>query len=218
MAASVVTFTVQVGSGGFAIARGVADKLGYRYYDWEITSEAAARAGVSPDLLASAERLPGLFERVMRRLIAASAVSGEESHVMIEPPPAMVTSAVQSLNLDEYRRFIEHVVTELADQGNAVIVGHAAQAILKRPGGVLKVLVSGSAASRAERLAAEQTTSADEAMASLRLSDRERGDFFRRAYKIDWLESSVYDLALNTDRLPVEFLEETVVSAARNVL
>jgi len=55
MAASVVTFTVQLGSGGFAIAHQVAEKLGFRYFDWEITSEAAARAGETPARAAASD-------------------------------------------------------------------------------------------------------------------------------------------------------------------
>ena len=79
MAANVVTFTVQLGSGGFAIAHQVADRLGFRYFDWEITSEAAVRAGVSPADVAASEHVPSFLERIMRRLLSASAIGTEES-------------------------------------------------------------------------------------------------------------------------------------------
>ena len=61
MPASVISFSVETGSGGFAIARRVSDRLGFRYYDWEITSEAAARAGVSPNEVIAAERVPSFL-------------------------------------------------------------------------------------------------------------------------------------------------------------
>ena len=70
MTANIVTFSNQTGAGGHAIARAVAEKLRFRYYDWEIISQAAAEAGVSPEVLAVAESegSPGFLERMMARL------------------------------------------------------------------------------------------------------------------------------------------------------
>ena len=67
MPANVVALSVQNGSGGYTIARRVAEALAFRYYDWEITSEAARLAGVSPSEVLASERVPGFFERTMRR-------------------------------------------------------------------------------------------------------------------------------------------------------
>jgi cytidylate kinase len=216
MTASTITFSVQLGSGGFAIARAVAEKSGYRYYDWEITSQAAEMAGVPPDIVEAAERVPGFLERMMRRLSTAPALSSEEA--VLEPAPAMVVSAVQSLTSDDYRQFIERVVRELAGKGEAVIVGHAGQAILKDEPGVFKVLVLGSLRRRAERLAAEQSTSVEQAIATIKQSDRDRGDLFRRAYHIDWLDSAVYDICINTDNVKPEVAVEAVAAAARAMM
>ena len=72
MTASVIALSIQAGSGGFAVARHLAEELGYRYYDWEITSEAATRAGVTPSEVAASERVPGFFERMMRRRMTAN--------------------------------------------------------------------------------------------------------------------------------------------------
>ena len=70
MSATIVTFSNQMGSGGSAISRAVAERLRFRYYDWEIIARAAQEAGVSPELLAIAtsERAPGFLERMMSRL------------------------------------------------------------------------------------------------------------------------------------------------------
>ncbi|HXH22536.1 MAG TPA: cytidylate kinase-like family protein [Dehalococcoidia bacterium] len=213
MTAATVTFSVQLGSGGFAIARAVAEKLGYRYYDWEVTSQAAEMAGVSPDVVQQAERVPGFLERIMRRLSTAPALTAEEA--VLEPAPAVMVSAVQSLTLDDYRQFIERVVRELADKGEAVIVGHAAQAILRERPGVFKVLILGSLRRRSERLAAEQGVSVEQAMATIKQSDKDRAELFKRAYHIDWLDAAVYDLCINTDTVPVDVGVEFVSAAAR---
>ncbi len=153
MPANVVALSVQTGSGGFMVAHRVADALGFRYYDWEITSEAASRAGVTPNEVIAAERVPGFLERMMRRLGSVSTVTLETAGGFSEPSPAMYSAALQGLTSDDYRQFIEKVVLELGDRGDAVIVGHAAQHTLREHRGVLRVLLYGSAAIRAERLA-----------------------------------------------------------------
>jgi CMP/dCMP kinase len=213
MTASVVTFSHQIGSNGAQIARSVADKLRYRYYDWEVISQAAAAAGVSPEVIAvaAAERPPNLLERMMRRLAAASTDADEDT-----PAPPVATRA-SVMTSDDYRQFIEQVVKELGSQGDAVIVGHAGQAILRDAPGVLKVLLVGSQAKRSERIAAAQGVSTDQALSTVRNSDRQRADFFKRAYHLDWLDASRYDVALSTDRLSVELARDMIVAMAREV-
>jgi len=214
MAAEVIAFSVQTGSGGYAIARRVAERLGFRYYDWEITSEAARRAGVSPNDVIAAERVPSFLERMMQRLGAISTLSAEGATVFADPSPSVWNTALQSLTSDDYRQFIERVVEELADQGRAVIVGHAAQHTLRERPGVLKVLIHGSLRHRAQRLALEQGLDLAKAEAMVKQSDKDRRELLKTVYHFDWQDAGVYDLSINTDRLPDEFAIETVAAAA----
>jgi cytidylate kinase len=217
MPASVVSLSVQTGSGGFAVARRVADRLGFRYYDWEITSEAAARAGVSPNEVIAAERVPSFLERMMHRLGAVSTVSLESSPGFSEPSPATWSTALQSLTSDDYRQFIERVVIELAERGEAVIVGHAGQALLRGKPGVLRVLVHASPEIRTKRLAAEQSIDIERAAALVKQSDKDRRELLKRAYHIDWLDAGAYDLAFNTDCVSLDVATETIVAAAQEI-
>jgi cytidylate kinase len=214
LAATVIVISAQAGSGGFSIARQVADALGMRYYDWEITSEAAARAGVTPNDVIAAEHIPGFLERVMRRLGSISTVNVEGGPSFTELSPATWT-AVQGLSSDDYRDFIGRVVAELADRGDAVIVGHAAQYTLRDRPGVLRVLVHGSLASRSERLAAEQGTDVEQAAAAIKQSDRDRAELLKRVYHFDWLDAGHYELTLNTTQLSLDFSVDTIVTAAK---
>ncbi len=217
MAASVISFSVQTGSGGYAVARRVADRLGFRYYDWEIISEAAGRAGVTPNDVIAAERVPGFLERMMRRLGAVSTVSLESSPGFSEPSPALWNTAFQSLTSDNYRQIIDRVVIELAERGEAVIVGHASQALLRDRPGVLRALIYGSLATRTERLASEQNIDKERAAQLVKQSDRDRHEFLKRAHHLEWLDASVYDIAINTDRISLDLATETVVAAAQEI-
>ena len=214
MSANVITLSVLNGSGGYSIAHHVADRLGLRYYDWEITSEAANRAGVAPSDVIAAERVPGFFERMMARLGAVSAMTVEGGAGFADPSPAVWDAALRSFTSDAYRQVIEQVVEELANQGNAVIVGHAGQYILRDHADVLRVFITGSLAHRTQRLALEQGIDVAKAESMVKQSDKDRRDLLKRLYGFDWLDASVYDLTLNTDRLSTEYAADTIVAAA----
>src|SRR5687767_6703500 len=162
MSATTITFSVQLGSGGFAIARQVADKLGFRYYDWEVTSQAADEAGVSPEVVASAERVPSLAERIMERFFNAGFYAGDIPEAVV-PTSTTMDSALQTLNSANYRELIGQVVRNLAQRGSSVIVGHAAQVVLRSQPGVLKVLIHGSSEHRISRLALDEGMSPEKA-------------------------------------------------------
>ena len=212
MTASVVTFSTQMGSGGGRIARAVAEKLRFRYYDWEVISQAASEAGVSPEVLAVAtsERPPGFFERMMARLAGPGAGEEDVASEAAAPRLSMMTS-------DDYRQFLERVVRELGHQGEAVIVNHSGQAILKDAPGVLKVLVTGSPERRAARLMQLQGREPEAARKTIEESDRQRSDYFKRVHRTEWLSMLHYDLALNTDHISAELATDMVAAAAREL-
>ncbi|HWO72867.1 MAG TPA: cytidylate kinase-like family protein [Dehalococcoidia bacterium] len=210
MTASVIAFSTQMGSGGNGIARAVAERLRFRFYDWEIFSRAAAEAGVSAEVLAVAisQRSPGFMERMMARLAALGA--GEEPVVSSPTVPRLST-----MTSDDYRQFLEHVVRELGAQGDAVIVNHNCQVLLRDLPGVLKVLVVGSDERRAARLARIQGVAPDAARKTVLDSDRQRADFLKRVYHFDWLNMANYDIALNTDRIAADLAVDIVTAAAK---
>ena len=212
MTASVVTFSIQLGSGGYVVAEAAAQMLGYRYIDRDVLALAASRAGVTQELVASAEQWPRLIERLMNNLAAVSVPEDEDI-----PAPAILLDGMTMRQSSDYRNLIEQVVHDLSSQGSCAIVGHAAQVILKGQDNVLKVLLVGSPERRAERIRRDQGVSSDEARKTVRDSDRERRRFFKNAYGVDWLEPSLYDLVLNTDALDDPTAAAIVLKAARDI-
>ena len=203
MGANVVTFAVQLGSGGFEIARDIADKLGFRYLDSEVISQAAALAGVSPDTIAAAERWPTFVERMLERLALTTVVSEG-----VLPTPPTANPATMMLTSADYRQLVEQVVQSLANEGQCVIIGHAGQAILRNTPQVFNVLLHGSKERRVERLSREDGIDAKEATSQIKEADRQRVEFFKHVYNVDWLDSSSYDMTINTDDVD----RETAVS------
>ncbi len=215
MAATTLTFAVQIGSHGYEVAQHVSRRLGFRYYDWEVTSQAAREAGVSPETVAAAsESGSSGVKRTLEKLFAAGAFVHDDS-TMEGPNAATMEAAILTLTQDDYRRFIERVVSDLGRQGNAVIVGHSSQFVLRDQPGVLKVFVCGSPARRVDRLVKDEGLAPDKAIASVQSSDKSRKDFFRQMYKADLNDASRYDLCLNTDQLSTPECVDLVIAAAK---
>ncbi len=199
MPVNVVTFSVQQSSSGHRVAQLVGQKLGFPYYDNEIVSEAAEIAGVSPDTVAAAERWPTFIERMLERLAMTTVVSEG-----VMPTPPSTSPATMMMTSSDYRAIIEQVVANLAKRGSCVIVGHAGQAILQNTPAVFKVLVTGSPERRLQRIMEQQSLAEKDARSLIKASDQQRVDFFKHVYDIDWLDSSNYDMTLNTDAIEVD--------------
>ncbi len=177
-------------------------KLGYRFLDHEVISRAAEIAGVSPETIAAAERWPTFVERMLERLALTTVVS---EGVLPAPP---TNAGAMMLTSADYRALIEQMVNSLADEGRCVIVGHAGQAILRKTPQVFKVLVHGSKDRRAERLAVQQGIDPKEARDLVKNYDAQRTSFFRHAFDLDWLDSTNYDITINSDDVD----EDTAIS------
>jgi cytidylate kinase len=214
MGATTITVSVQLGSGGFAIARNVADSLGFRYYDWEVTSQAADEAGVSTEVLASAERVPTFAERIMERFFSAGFYAGDIPEAVV-PTSATMDTAIQTLTSDNYRELMAAVVKDLASRGSSVIVGHNGQLVLRNQPGVLKVLIHGSQDRRATRLVMDESLSPEAAAAAIKRSDADRINYFKHYFKVHLLDASLYDLTINTDAISVDLATSLILQAAK---
>jgi len=206
--------SVQVGAGGYGIARSIAEKLRLRYYDWEVTSRAIAEIGISFDALPATADM-SLSDRVMSRLTLANLFEDELPPAMIAASFQMSSATVAALSATPCRLFIEDVVRDLAAAGEAVIVGHGASVILRERPSVLRVFVRASLGTRAKRMVAETGCSLTEAVTALDQSDELKSHYLRDAYGIDWLDSANYDLVVSTDRISADGVAEAIVSAAR---
>ena len=108
-----ITFTVQLGSDGHKVATMVAEKLGYRYYDWQITNEAAKEAGVPSETMISSEKVPSLVNRVVERFLAGGPSPNDVDGL---PSAKAMSSAIRALTSEDYRYFIEAVVLRLGEE------------------------------------------------------------------------------------------------------
>jgi hypothetical protein len=192
------------------VGHAVAERLGYRYVDEDIVRRAADRESVPVEVVADAEQRKSLVHRITLGLSASGALSGLSYGPVAAPAPGEEPHAQEQY----YRELIMEVIREVADEGQAVIVSHAASmALAKRPG-VLRVLLTASPHVRASRLAADLGLDSQAGEKAMKESDAARAHYFKRFYRIDQELPTHYDVVINTDVLTAEQATELIARAA----
>ena len=210
MPANAICISRAIWTGAEAIAADVATQLGYRCMDEEILTIAAERRKLSPGDLADAEKRKGVLEQFLQDLKRGGI--GE----MINYIPGQRALPTAS---DDVRLAIRDAILETVDQGNVVIVAHAASyAVGPRPE-VLRVLITGSAFIRAKRWVANSAGKGGprEAQEVIADSDAARANYIKRFYDVDREEADDYDLTFSTDKMSPALITQLIVQAAKGM-
>lgn len=132
----IITVSRQFGSGGRSIAKEVAEKLGYAYYDNELTERVAKETGFDPSYIADAgEYAPG-------KSVFSYAISSVASH-----------GGSHNMNASDFLWSTQcRIISEIAEKGNCVIVGRCADYILRERSDCLNVFIHAADSYRAKRI------------------------------------------------------------------
>ncbi len=188
----VVTISRQYGGRGAAIARSVADRLGYSCWDQEILHEMARHANAPRVLFESLDE---------RRRNAVTEVIG-------------VFDERNQITASNYMKELMRVLHTLAEHGEAVIVGRGAHYILD-PASTLRVRAVAELDIRIAGLAERNQISPEAAHSEARAVDSERRGFIRQNYDRDLEDPAGYDLTVNTGSLSLELATDLVVTCFR---
>jgi CMP/dCMP kinase len=209
MPSRVVCISAADGADAEEVGRAVAAALGFRLVDEHVVAHAARTAEVPLEAVAGVERRRSFVARLLEDIgpstSAAAVAMGGFAIAIDDSTPAG----------DELRAFIRAAIEDIAAEGDAVIVAHAASVALADSQDALRVLVTASPETRQERLAQARGIDDGEARKLLRTVDANRADYLKRFYGIGQELPTHYDLVLSTDRLTSEQAAEIVVQAAR---
>jgi cytidylate kinase len=190
---AVVTIAHETGSGGPEIGIELAKRLGFRYVDREMLSEAAQRYGVGEDKLTELdEKKPSLFERF-------------------------------DVETRQYITVIQSALLDVAEQDNVVINSRGGQMLLRGIAHVLRVLVIAPFDMRVKRVMRKMTAQAQESVDArttaemVRRSDQEKHGRIRYLYDVEWVDADLYDLVLNTEKLSVDAGVEAIAGLVRGL-
>jgi len=208
MPRSVICVSHATGAGGPDLGRTVAEKLDYRFIDEEVIARAAEQENVSVAELADVERRRSFLGRMVEGL-AGGQFAVAAGYGYVAPPMDLAMHSPESL-----RGLIRQSLEELAGEGRAVIVSHAAAYALGPHRDVLRVLVTAPTEVRVRRFAEASELEPKAAAKSIAEHDTNRADYLKRFYRVGAELPTHYDLVLNTDTVPATAFADLVVAAA----
>ena len=206
MARTVICLSHATGSGGEEVGKQVAERLGYLYVDEEIVARAAAQGGLEPRDIADEEHRRSFARRILEML----AEGGGDGWVL---SPG-VSTAMEGLRSPEIRALIRETVVQTAARGNVVIVAHAASYAVESRGASLRVLVTASPRTRAQRVGEKEMLDEARAQTMVKDGDAGRRDYLKRFYGVDRESPTDYDLVINTDLFSTEQAADIISQAA----
>ena len=181
-----ITVEREYGAGGGAIARKLADRLGWKLWDDALTCEIARLAKVDQ---AAVERLDERCDTLFYRLMKVFMRGSMERSVAV--------NGMGHFDADSMVEFMQRVISGAASEGNSVIVGRGAPFLLRERPDTFHVFIYAPFEEKLRRLQAAGKGEA-EAIEELACVDRQRVIFVRRYFDMEWPTRELYHLMVNS--------------------
>lgn len=185
-----ITISREAGSGGKLIAKSVAKKLGFHFYNKKLIDLTAKKAKMRKILIESLdERDRGFVEDLVTSVLDPSYVSEET-----------------------YIKNLCQVILAVARKGNCVILGRGANFVANQYGG-LHVRIAAPFLVRAGFTAQYEGYSIYDARERMKEFDRERKEFVKKCFGKDPSNANYYDLVINTTYFDIDQARDVIVEA-----
>jgi len=196
---SVITVSRQFGAGGRTLGEMVAEKLGYELYDNEVIQMVAEQAKVSANSVDALEKeTGGIFKKVIADIVPKSLKD------------LIVSRNQETIDEEIYVDILQKIITEIAESGNAVIIGRGSQYILKDRENIIHVLITGEGKDREKFLEEKYDLTHDQAAHAISHDDRRRANLYRKFAVTDYDQPDRYHLVLNTSKLGFDTARELI--------
>lgn len=201
-----ITVEREYGSGGAAIARALADRLGWKLWDEELTAEIASVAQVDHKVAACCdERVDSLLYRLFK-------VYARGSYER-----ALPVAEARPCDTDHMFATLERVVRDVTSRGPCVIVGRGSTYFLRGRPDAFHVFIYANVEEKLLRLRS-MGHSEKEARQLIDEIDRDRAAFIRHYFGIEWPHRPLYNLMINSklgDEHVVEMILQQVTAAGK---
>jgi len=183
---AVITISRQFGAGGKTVGKMVADKLGYTFADDDIIQMVAEAANVSPHWVESIEKeAGGKLSRVVSSMVSKRLVD----RILKDDRGYMD----ERLYLD----YLVVIIAQIAEEGNAVILGRGSQYILHDHPDAYHVLLVSDLKSRVKFMTERYDFSESQAAQIVNREDKRQLNLYRKIGKTDYDNPALYHLVLN---------------------
>ncbi len=196
----VITIGRSFGSGGRALGRMIAERLGIAFYDKMLLVKAAEKAGYNIEYFEQGdERVP----RIMGSIIPFS---------MGFYPMSWVGDSTGG-NTDRVYKAQCDFIHDLANGEPCVIVGRSADYVLRDVDNVVNIFVHAPIDECAKRIVGRHDTETlDEARALAERTNKLRANFYNFYTDKRWGHATSYDLCIDSSTMPLDKLADFIIN------
>ena len=190
---SVLTISRMFGAGGKTLGEMISKRLGYKFYDNELIQLVAKRAKVSTDWVEAMEKeAGGKFQRLLSTIV-----------------PKNLVDKILDIDhgyLDEeiYTDMLKHVITKIAESGDAVILGRGGQYILKGKESVFHILLVADVDHRVKFMETRYDLTTKQASQAIEMEDKRRTNLYRKIGRGDYDQPEHYHAVFNMSLMSME--------------
>ncbi len=186
----IITIARQYGSNGHRVGHKLAEMLGIKCYDRELTIMAAERSGLNPDTLESVD------EKAASSLLYTLVMGSNMYH-----------SSSDHFNMpinDKLFRVQSEIMHELAQKESCIIVGRCADYVLADHKPCINVFVYADFDHRVKTVCERQGVTEAEARDLIVKNDKRRANYYNYYSGQKWGKLENYDLAVSTDMIGID--------------
>jgi len=182
----IITVEREYGSGAVEIAELLAKELSWNLWDKDLTAEIARLAKCPKNAIeVCEERTDPLYYRLFKSFLRGSYEGSLNAHKL------------DVVDSESILKLTERVVRQAAQAGNSVIVGRGSHHFLRNRADTLRVFLFAPREDKLRRLIARGKTE-KEAHQLVDSVDRERTDFIRKYFQVEWPDHAVFHMMINT--------------------
>lgn len=198
MSIRIITVEREYGSGGAAIAQLLANRLGWKLWDRDLTAEIAQVAHVDQR---AAQRCDERVDNLLYRLFKVYARGSYERSLSVAERSTFDTDCMVDT--------LHEVIEDVASRGKCVIVGRGSAYFLRSRRDAFHLFTYAPVDEKVRRLKLIGK-SEKEALQLIGEIDRERAAFIRHYFNAEWPNRSLYNMMINT-KFGDEFVVEAVL-------
>lgn len=195
----VITIARSYGSGGRTLGKLLAEELGIPCYDRELIRMASEKSGINE----------ALFGRVDEKAKSRPFFRGSRKIYNGEILPPASKDYLSDYNLFNVQA---HVIKELAEKESCIIIGRAADFVLKDYDNVIRLFFYAPKEDCIARVMEQCGGTLQEVEAKINMIDNLRSDYCKNHTGRDWNDARNYDFCLNTTSMSYEKLIQIVKS------
>ena len=202
---AVITISRQFGAGGITLGKMVAEKFGYIFADTEIIKMVAEMANVSTHFVETVEKeAGGKFSKFISKMVSKPLVD------------RILKDERGYIDEEIYLDYLVLIIAQMAEDGDAVILGRGSQYILNDHPDAYHFLLIDTFENRVQFMQKNYDLSHGRATQVVKNEDKRRFNLYKKLGKADYDNPDLYNLVLNMSRVSLDKACELICNLVNN--